>query len=589
MSLEISDAPAGALAEPVISKPPPKLVTPVAAKQPNKWLQAIPLLIVFLPFVPMLVMHGVTLWAKPHYQFFPLVLIGTLVLGYFACQRQGRLNPGRYQIVALFFGFVSLVGLAAGAFLQSSLVAFGSFLIGSMAFIYSWGGKQLVRRWLPAWLFLWLIVPPPFNWDQEFITWLKFITARWTGYVLDVFGILHVMEGNVVIVPPYNKLLVEEACSGIHSFFAIITCALFFVFWFGRPILHAILLIIGSICWVLAANCARVVLIAVAQVRFNVDLAHGLRHDILGFVIFLFLVLLTLSLDRLLCFLFESTYSFMALFRKGRMVLSRIMESQRKKVDLGTTRWPGLSVTWVYAKPIMAIALLLCVTNFGLAGLGLIEVAAPSDAKLVDSLNKLTEPMMPGRIDTTAAGTSHSWERVSFLIPDERPVDDKLGRFSRTWYYRSANMDQPISFSVDYPFRAGHDLTICYTAAGWQRLDDELISSDLPNGEKDYYVRATFRKPDGQHAVLYFSMVDEYGKVQIPRFRASENALQNRVRRLREMLQRKQTDIRFQVQVFAQAYSMINSAESENLRQLFLNTRNRVTQAYLGLAQGGTP
>ncbi len=587
MSIEIPEAPTGALAEPVVSKTVPKQITQVAPKQPNKWLQALPLIIVFLPFLPMLVMHGVTLWAKPHYQFFPLVLIGTAVLGYFAIQRQGRLNPGRYQVVALFFGFISLMGLAAGAFLQSSLIAFGSFLIGSMAFIYSWGGKGLVRRWLPAWIFMWLIVPPPFNWDSDFIFWLKLKTANWTGYVLDVFGILHVMEGNTVIVPPYSKLAVEDACSGIHSFFAIITCALFFVFWFGRPILHAILLIAGSIVWVLAANCARVVLIAVAQVRFNIDLAHGLRHDILGFVIFLFLVLLTLSLDRLLCFLFESTYSFMALFRKGRMVLSKMMEAQKKKIDLGTTRWPGLSVTWVYAKPIMAIALLLTITNFGLAGLGLIEVAAPSDAKLVDSLNKLTEPMMPGRIDTVVGGVSNSWERVSFLVPEERPVDDKLGRFSRIWYYRTKEMDQPISFATDFPFRAGHDLTICYTAAGWQRLDDELITLDLPGGEKDYYVRATFRKPDGQHGLLYFSMMDEYGKPQIPRFRASENALQNRVRRLREMLQRKQTDIRYQVQVFAQAYSIINSAESEHLKQLFLSARNRVTQSYLSINQGG--
>lgn len=587
MSIEIPEAPVGVLAEPVVSKTVPKQMNQVVPKQPNKWLQALPLIIVFLPFLPMLVMHGVTLWAKPHYQFFPLVLIGTAVLGYFAIQRQGRLNPGRYQVVALFFGFISLMGLAAGAFLQSSLIAFGSFLIGSMAFIYSWGGKGLVRRWLPAWIFMWLIVPPPFNWDSDFIFWLKLKTANWTGYVLDVFGILHVMEGNTVIVPPYSKLAVEDACSGIHSFFAIITCALFFVFWFGRPILHAILLIAGSIVWVLAANCARVVLIAVAQVRFNIDLAHGLRHDILGFVIFLFLVLLTLSLDRLLCFLFESTYSFMALFRKGRMVLSKMMEAQKKKIDLGTTRWPGLSVTWVYAKPIMAIALLLTITNFGLAGLGLIEVAAPSDAKLVDSLNKLTEPMMPGRIDTVVGGVPNSWERVSFLIPEERPVDDKLGRFSRIWYYRTKEMDQPISFAVDFPFRAGHDLTICYTAAGWQRLDDELMTIDLPNGEKDYFVRATFRKPDGQHGLLYFSMMDEYGKPQIPRFRASENALQNRVRRLREMLQRKQTDIRYQVQVFAQAYSIINSAESEHLKQLFLSARNRVTQAYLSINQGG--
>jgi hypothetical protein len=195
--------------------------------------------------------------------------------------------------------------------------------------------------------------------------------------------------------------------------------------------------------------------------------------------------------------------------------------------------------------------------------------------------------MIPGRIETAASGANVAWEVVDFQVPEERAIDDKLGRFSRSWFLRGSNMDVPVCLSIDYPFRAGHDLTICYRSAGWQMLDDDLITIDLPNGEKDYYVRATFRKPDGQHALLFFSMVDEYGKVQIPRFRASENALQNRLRRLREMLQRKQTDIRYQVQVFAQAYSIINSNESEHLRQLFLTTRTRVTQAYLSINQGG--
>ncbi|MFO0812411.1 MAG: exosortase U [Gemmatales bacterium] len=587
MSIEMPAAPAELVAEVTPLPSPPVKQVKVAEKRISTWTQWIPLLIVVAAFIPMLVMHGVTLWAKPHYQFFPLVIAGSAVLGYFGCQRLGRLHPGRYQTVAMFFGFLSLLGLGAGAFLQSSLIAFGSFLVGSLAFIYSWGGKQLIWKWMPAWLFLWLMMPPPFNWDNDFIVWLKFITARWTGHVLDVFGIVHVMEGNVVIVPPYSQLAVEEACSGIHSFFAIITCAMFFVFWFGRPVLHAILLILGSIGWVLAANCARVVLIAVAQVRFNIDLAHGLRHDILGFVIFLFLVLLTLSLDRLLCFVFESTYSFMALFRKGRMVLSKMMESQKKKIDLGTTRWPGLSATWVYAKPIMAVALLLCVTNYALAFLGVIEVAAPSDGNLIASLNKMEEGIMPPRIDTRAGTSALSWVRFGFKVEEERPRDDKNGRFTRYWQYKAENMDLPVTFSCDYPFMSGHDLTICYAAAGWTKVDDKLMSVDLPNGDKEMYVYATFRKPDGQFGVLFFSLLDEQGRPQQPRYSSTEGSLQNRIRRLKEMVSRKASDLRYQTQLFAAAYNPINSNDQEHLLQLYMNCRNRLTQNYLAASQGG--
>jgi len=548
----------------------------------RRWLQYLPALIVLAPFVPLLIMHGVNLWSKPHYQFFPLVLLGSAVLGYFAVQRQGRLLPGRYQALAGLVGLMSLVGLAASVVLLSSLLAIVSFLTGLLAFVYSYGGWRLTKRILPAWIFLWLAVPPPFNWDQDFITWLKIVTAKWTSYVLDVFGILHVMQGNTVIVPPYNKLLVEEACSGIHSFFAIITCALFFIFWFGRPVVHAILLIAGSIGWVLAANCARVVLIAVAQVRFGVDLAHGLRHDVLGFVIFLFLVLMVISLDRLLCFLFSSTYSFMALFKKGRMVLSRMAEAQKKKLDLGSTRWPSLGSTWVYSKPIVAVALLLCVTNYGLAALGLVEVTRHSDTQMVAALNTLGENALPPLIRTGDV----AWERARFEIAAERPRDDKLGQYTRYWLYKSPTTDDPVTLSCDYTFYNWHDLTQCYRLTGWTKTYEQEYKPQLPDGSSDVYVEALFHNPEtGQQGYLVFSLLDENGKVQAAR--PHETLLQNRLRRLKEALERPPNETRYQLQVFSTSYHIITEKEREQLRQLFLQYRAGLTRSYLAARQGG--
>jgi exosortase len=557
--------------------------TSIAESAPSAWKQALPALIVLAAYVPMLVMHGINLWSKPHYQFFPLVLGGAVLLGFFSVRRQGRFHPGRYQSVALIFGFLSLCGLAASAFLLSSLVAIVSFLVGLLAFIYSFGGWRLTKKLLPAWIFLWLMVPPPFNWDQDFITWLKFVTAGWTSYVLDVFGILHVMRGNVVIVPPYQQLLVEEACSGIHSFFAIITCALFLSFWSARSILHTILLVAGGVGFVLTANVARVTLIAVAQVRFNVDLAHGLRHDVLGFVIFFALCLLTLSLDRLLCFLFNSTYSFMALFAKGRMVLNKMIDAKKKKVDLGPTRWPGFSTTWVYAKPIVALALLLCLANYSLAAIGLIEVARPSDSALVNALNTLGETSMPLHVDS---GGRNPWDRFLFNVPAERARDDKLGQYSRIWKYRMEGMDEPVDFSVDYTFYNWHDLTVCYRMNGWIMVDSKEYRQPLPGGGEDVYVEAQFRMPeDGRQGYLLFSLVDELGRVQPPA--PHESLINNRIRRLKEALERRPTEIRFQLQAFATSYNVMNTPERDLIKQFFLKSRQAAINGYLAARQGG--
>jgi hypothetical protein len=216
-----------------------------------------------------------------------------------------------------------------------------------------------------------------------------------------------------------------------------------------------------------------------------------------------------------------------------------------------------------------------------------IEVAAPSDGKLIAGLNKIEENMMPARIDTRVGATPLAWSRVGFKIEEERPREDKNGRFTRFWQYKAENMDLPVIFSCDYPFMSGHDLTICYVSAGWQKVDDKLMSVDMPDGSKEMYVYATFRKPDGQFGVLYFSLLDEQGRPQQPRFSATEGSLQNRIRRLKELVQRKGSDLRYQTQLFATAYAPINTADQEQLLQLFMSCRARLTQTYLATSQGG--
>jgi hypothetical protein len=348
--------------------------------------------------------------------------------------------------------------------------------------------------------------------------------------------------------------------------------------------LHTILLVAGGIGFVLTANVARVTLIAVAQVRFNVDLAHGLRHDVLGFAIFFMLCLLTLSLDRLLCFVFNSTYSFMALFAKGRMVLNKMLDAKKKKVDLGPTRWPGLSTTWVFAKPIVVLALLLCLVNYSLAAIGLIEVARPSDAALVNALHRLGEQTMPLHIDS---GGEVPWDRFLFSVPEERARDDKLGQYSRIWKYRlSKGMDEPVDFSVDYTFYNWHDLTVCYRMNGWTMTKSTEHRLSLPGGGEDVFVEAEFAMPDeGRQGYLLFSLVDEQGLVQAPA--PHESLLDNRKRRLKEALERRPTEIRFQVQAFATSYNVMGAPEKGLIKQFFLKSRQAVINAYLASRQGG--
>src|SRR5205823_3954299 len=112
------------------------------------------------------------------------------------------------------------------------------------------GGRALVLALLPVWLFLWLAVPLPLGLDQNLITSLQPLTARGSSVLLDQLGVFHVRAGNVIEVPG-KRLMVEDACSGIHSLFAVLACTSFFALWSGRPGPWALVLIGLSLGWVL--------------------------------------------------------------------------------------------------------------------------------------------------------------------------------------------------------------------------------------------------------------------------------------------------------------------------------------------------
>ena len=53
---------------------------------------------VALSFAPLLILFGLDLWARPHYQFFPVAIPLAGVLVWKSCRHLGRLEPGSAAI-----------------------------------------------------------------------------------------------------------------------------------------------------------------------------------------------------------------------------------------------------------------------------------------------------------------------------------------------------------------------------------------------------------------------------------------------------------------------------------------------------------
>src|SRR5262249_30015599 len=144
-----------------------------------------------------------------------------------------------------------------------------------LAVAYAWGGGRLVRAVLPAWAFLWLTIPR-YGFDYWVRVALQQLASRCSGAVLDLTGVIHLPEGNVIAVAG-RRLLVEEGCSGVRSLFVILAAVLFHLLWSRASVPRGLFLLSATVFWVLIVNIGRIVLVTTAATRWDVDLLGGWR------------------------------------------------------------------------------------------------------------------------------------------------------------------------------------------------------------------------------------------------------------------------------------------------------------------------
>ena len=132
-----------------------------------------------------------------------------------------------------------------------------------------------MTRYLRAAFIAWIVLR--YGLDELVRIDLQRIASEWSGAVLDQLGLLHLPLGNVIGLAG-RRLLVEEACSGVHSMFVVLAGVLAYALWVRTSIARALVLLAAAVFWVLVANTARIVLVAYATARWDVDFLTGWRH-----------------------------------------------------------------------------------------------------------------------------------------------------------------------------------------------------------------------------------------------------------------------------------------------------------------------
>jgi len=519
------------------------------------------LVVLGLACAPWLVLHFGRMMAQPHYQFVAIVPIGALVLAWRDRQGLGQLTAGPVRGTQLLAAGAWVLLFLAG-FFSSGLLGLVATLLAFLAGFWALGGAVLLRALLPAWLFLWLLFPLPLGLDLKLIAKLQSLVSWETSRVLDLLGIIHVMAGNVIEVPG-RRLLVEDACSGIHSLFAVLTCTVFFVLWNRCSVPRSLYLIAAAGFWVLLANAVRVVTIAVAFTRWGVDLSAGWQHEALGWVLFAGTLGLLWSSDGL--------YLFFATRQREEEAPAAVLP------PVPATRLPAWGTLGLQPVPAIAAFGLLALLQGALFWAERTSIVAGLKVSPAEErMKSMTAESLPEKIGP--------WRRVHFSTSLTKYLEDQVGIASRVWTYQAGAVSANVS--ADFFFPGWHDLRICYGSQGWVLQPARVYQEQGPDGAEGQFIAVAMDKPLEQYGYLWFGLVGDDGRLWPPQEDTVGGAVITRSgTAYRQLWARLQGDnaTKFignfdntptcQVQVFIESYAPLGERELAEGQNLFLQAR----------------
>lgn len=523
-----------------------------------------------LATLPYTAIYLLNLWSLPHYQFFPLVLVAVAALGY---QRWGDAHQGHWTLRVLRLG---LLATGVGGTICATL--FASPWMGFFGFVFSLAawlgyhrdtetGSSLMYLALPV-LLIW---QPPYNTiltaDSILIQTLQSFSARLSSQWLDILGYAHHQPGTILEFAG-RSFGVAEACSGIQSFFAVLCFGALLIVYLRRPPLHALMLSATCPCWALLMNTIRITAIPIAHALFGLDLSHGVLHDILGYCTMGLALGLMLSSDELLLKFGGLLPRWLRLLgsepQSTKAIATRAEAFQQETNSTASSaRATGATQGLAWPKALLvAPALLLFVFCFGIQAYDVSE-SWGQQRHIIDFFRD--EPLIE-LAASDAPQQCAGWQQTKYAQETRGHGNDDLGERSDLWYYSTTFGVATVSF--DQMFPGWHELTRCYSSAGWSANRRRVIEAAEAG---DWPIVIVEMTRNNEHGYLVFSLVDRSGKpLQPPGEYSYWTILQERLRaRLTPAVRGALfSTVAYQMQTFVSSYAPLpEPAQVEVLEQ----------------------
>ena len=539
---------------------------------------AIPIFLLVAGYAPLLFLHFKEISEEKQYQYWPFVVAAVAFLLWSRSSEQLLPDQGKPRYTNVVF-FLALLMLVAGGALFAPWVAAMSAMLAIGAFCLSTAKIRNVVNAFGIWLLGWLVIPLPFGLDGKLVRNLQYSSSLASSYVLDLMGINHLMVGNSLQVPG-KEFFVDEACSGIVSVMSIITVAAICVVWANRGLIHSLLLIASGIVWAVILNICRIVIIAIAFSKFEIDLSKGTPHDMLGLCLFLVTFGALVSTDKLLQFFLagiefseadKSVEQENVLIRAWNRFVSFGDPVRRLAAtdEPGNEDSPAVVGPGTVLSPWFAIAFALV----GLLSGGVLVMGAMKSGSVLSKAEGFSASTLPDNVAT--------WTKVDYSY-EHREDNELFGEYSNSFTYElNGAPDNSVTISFDYPFPAKKgwkELSVCYRSLGWTMINREILNAQSSDGRPWNFIRAEFER-EGQRGHLCFGHFDGTGEPVSPPHGRWNHAIWARTRRFKAYTQSPHL---FQSQAWLVTDGELSPEMETEFRKLHLSTREQIRGAFLG-------
>jgi exosortase len=526
----------------------------------SRW-DIVVLILPTLSILGLLAVQSNSLWAKQHMQFFPLVYAAAIWFIY----HEGRLENLPSHVRSRWAIFAAAIGIACAyvsVVIQSSWLGNLTFDVLLFAWCLGRFASLSVLRVVGICGLLLVALPPPFDLDLSMIQWLQQASTWISTGLLDVMGILHVQNGNVIEIQS-KSLFVEEACSGVDSQYALMAIAGVLLLVSRAGAFVGIATVVTVPIWAILGNILRINLIVLGIEYLRVDLSAGLQHTLLGLVTFSLAAWAHWSSVQLLNWL----HTHFTTQPESEVDLTATDAAKGSQYASISAWQRGMNwIAWAGVIPLLPLGLLFYYS-----------IPVAKEPEVTPAVREMlpTKSSLPSQL--------LGCRQTGFDVAD-RDIASIFGSHSRIWSYVSSIGSHDVS--LDLPFTGWHALWGCYERTGWTKLSSVLIQSDVQGLPlKSPFYEVQLRKNDGTFAILQFSLFDENGTPILEGNVNINNAITDRVQRaIRTIMMRtgeqQQLDFNrtsFQFQVLSRCNDQPNDQTIASCRELFVQTRDKIT------------